>query len=1183
MIRVELKTPEAGVIMKKYRQRLSHSIAVFALLLAGGHCNRDKSDKASSEKPKTEMEALLQRIEEMRAEARYADAAGLARKLKDIQDASQSPSWQSAQTLELLDILQRCSELSQADQKAMSEADAAMARTKKLIHDAKFDNAIELVKKSQEIYRRLLGETSDQVVECLQQLAALHAEKCELGVAEQLVRESISITSTNPAQQNDRKARSLGLLGLVLVRLDKLNEAESVLNEAIAIQREVLPEEHDDMADILQHLAQLRMAQARDSQAEALLHEVVRIRTVIHGRGHESVALALRALAETLVKRGSARQAEAYLLEALPIMERAYRANHPYTADVLAYLGRAQTELNSFSDAEKSLRKALEMFRMDGTDQTLLAAKAMNGLATLLQVQGKYTEANTLLLKSLEIQKQLLGSQSSAVAEALDELGELRSTQRRYAEAESLYREALAIFEAISWGDSFNAAVTLQNLGVVVRFKGSFFEAERMFEQVLQKHRKLGTDQYVEANVTLNNLAHVKIANREYDSAQRLLEEVIRYRRQKFGPQSPSLANSIFNLAELARNREHYQEAARLHREALEMRRKILGDSHPDVAGSRSVLGRVEAALGRANEAIDSQRNVLEQRRRELGPDHQDVGDSSFYLGHALYINGEPEEAIPYLEESLRIAELLRTKIPGDERQRAEYSYVLYLPRIASLLTQAYLQTNRPEKAIDSFERGRARAFLDLLIAAQPETSIQASSPNESAADRSPFFRTLLPDAKPATWNEIREVLRSGEVMVFYNWSWDCMSVITASASTNVMESALLADSEKSTKELTDSLQKIADTCAQRSALNAGEIARLANRAVPEKIRAQILSADRVILVANGPLRSLPMEALLWESEAKKQVGGSTLLPPISYVDSGTVFLNRRHAGQQESQAADHEPTFQAALLGNARLGETAPDATLPVRTLGSLPGAERECRAIEEVIRQAGGSATVLVGERATLVNLESAAKGVDILHLATHGLLGTPQDPFNARLALAPDSDVAGNDDAFLTLDWIIRKWRGLLRSSKLVVLSGCDTHKGTMKADNTLALPWGFMYAGAPTVIASLWKVDDAATTLLMDRFYKNLLKPQERGAKPNFAHKDRALSEAKQWLKNLNPAEAKKLLVEIGLPDEFCQSDGNDKHRAGIVKEPAGPQMQNAAPCDFSHPYYWAAFVLIGEPD
>jgi CHAT domain-containing protein len=109
-----------------------------------------------------------------------------------------------------------------------------------------------------------------------------------------------------------------------------------------------------------------------------------------------------------------------------------------------------------------------------------------------------------------------------------------------------------------------------------------------------------------------------------------------------------------------------------------------------------------------------------------------------------------------------------------------------------------------------------------------------------------------------------------------------------------------------------------------------------------------------------------------------------------------------------------------------------------------------------------------------------------------------------------------------------------------------------------------------SGARSVCLSLWNVDDTATALLMERFYQNLL--GQRGGLSQPMPKAEALDEAKRWLRGLNQAEVKQ--ATAGLP-------------AGrrIIEEDEGPKPARIRPASqhpFEHPYYWSAFILIGDP-
>ena len=132
-------------------------------------------------------------------------------------------------------------------------------------------------------------------------------------------------------------------------------------------------------------------------------------------------------------------------------------------------------------------------------------------------------------------------------------------------------------------------------------------------------------------------------------------------------------------------------------------------------------------------------------------------------------------------------------------------------------------------------------------------------------------------------------------------------------------------------------------------------------------------------------------------------------------------------------------------------------------------------------------------------------------------------------ASVALTLPRAPTAEDGGFLTLGDILERWRGALTRCELVVLSACETQRGRMQKDEGVyALPVGFLYAGAPSVIASLWRVDDASTAELFADFYGKL-----RGS--GGREKLQAFTEARKALKKKYP-----------------------------------------------EPYYWAPFVFIGDP-
>jgi CHAT domain-containing protein len=113
-----------------------------------------------------------------------------------------------------------------------------------------------------------------------------------------------------------------------------------------------------------------------------------------------------------------------------------------------------------------------------------------------------------------------------------------------------------------------------------------------------------------------------------------------------------------------------------------------------------------------------------------------------------------------------------------------------------------------------------------------------------------------------------------------------------------------------------------------------------------------------------------------------------------------------------------------------------------------------------------------------------------------------------------------------------------------------------------------------SGAQSICLSLWKVDDTATALLMQRFYANLLGKRAGLDRP--LPKAVALAEAKSWLRNLSSEEAALLAAQVS--ESVTRGKGRPAKPLVVPDSPHEPQEKERP---FAHPNYWAGFILIGD--
>src|SRR5262249_39348246 len=144
-------------------------------------------------------------------------------------------------------------------------------------------------------------------------------------------------------------------------------------------------------------------------------------------------------------------------------------------------------------------------------------------------------------------------------------------------------------------------------------------------------------------------------------------------------------------------------------------------------------------------------------------------------------------------------------------------------------------------------------------------------------------------------------------------------------------------------------------------------------------------------------------------------------------------------------------------------------------------------------------------------------------------------------------------------------------------LVTLSACETALGKESGgEGFVGFTQALLMSGARSVCLSLWKVDDKATSSLMTRFYQNML--GKRSGLSRAMPTAEALQEAKQWLRTLtvDQVDGELAAFERGEMRRLTREKGVPARREA-------PASKSSTIKPYDHPYYWAAFVLVGDPD
>jgi hypothetical protein len=350
---------------------------------------------------------------------------------------------------------------------------------------------------------------------------------------------------------------------------------------------------------------------------------------------------------------------------------------------------------------------------------------------------------------------------------------------------------------------------------------------------------------------------------------------------------------------------------------------------------------------------------------------------------------------------------------------------------------------------------------------------------------------------------------------------------------------------------------------------------------VPEK-------CDRLIVVPHRFLHALPLHALpLGVSEGLDEVGGGFRIPwgdrtNVDFDASdfsqgwsfGEVPAPDRYLTDRFGAGIRYAPNSQLLRLKQAARNAAAGRYRPRLQQLLAVRAAIRDSlyNNIEvSHISQFFPVAEVLSHKLATKQTVSSA--------IATNNYTGPLQQKKcvhfagSSLLNLAhPLKSAVFLNNEFLSLEEILNlDFRQLF----LVTLSACETAGGGVSnGGDFVSLPAGLLYAGASSVVSSLWKVSDVSTLLLVGKFYENL------GQFPKLQVGDVAiaLNDAQKWLRELTGEELEALLADF--QPQISQTFDLLSPSYRLIAEASLQQIRNRKPYPFANPYYWAAFTAAG---
>jgi CHAT domain-containing protein/Flp pilus assembly protein TadD len=987
---------------------------------------------------------------------------------------------------------------------------------------------------------------------------------------------------------------------------------------------------------------------AAEAASLSLLQENIRI----FGPDHPNVATALNLLGATHLKQGKFNEAEGEFRRMLTIYEKRLGAEHQYTAAALNSLALVLESLGDYQGAETLLRRAVAISEKRLGRSHPDTATATSNLSRVLDSQGKFAgagthagdaaqlaarasaaqgrgqldEAETLHHQVLEIHAKALGPAHPTTANSMSNLGRVLDLQGKYAEAERMYRQSLAVREKALGRDHPDVATNLNNLAKVM--------------QDLGKDQQIGVSEArarARAGAAVGALTEI----------ENLYRRALAIQDRSLGREHPATALTLSNLGGLLAVRGDFAQAETMQRAALGTMEKVFGEQHPDTAAVLTSLALALDNQGKIVEAEATYKRAIDVSRRTGNPRALLVNAAN--LGYALAKRGRYREALPYYKEAVETVDFLYSQTRGySEETRAAFLQqfsAIYRETIRVLLQlhRAQPAAGYDREALAIASRNQSRVFTELMrqadvarFAGEPafvklreqrdrlqealaqlrhsratvpvtmtaaekrvaefdaqitQTSIDLIGAEERLWRDYPRFMELA-NPRPVTVEDLqKKLLRPGEVLLSYVLlpQETVIFAVTREQFSMTVTPVRRAAIAQRVHLVRRAIEKVA----------AGESVLFLRDVEPETLHSLhrdllapvaglVAGSDKVLVVADGPLQTIPFELLVASYDAAQRAAfertkeasdgteqrpylaeygaldyaGRRLrfayLPSLSALTSQRLYPKRAAAGRIDLVAfadpmfapdASHampESTLRAlSLLNVGGFGRSAGGA--PV-----IPRLAETAEEANEIARVIGGRSQLYVGNAAQ----EKVAKSGDLrsarfVLFATHGFLGgeylgsdLPLGEGETRrvvraqaqpaLALTLVGDLKG-EDGLLTMKEVIED---LELNADLVALSACNTAGESAQANNGegfAGLTRAFMYAGAKSLLVSHWSVDSLSTQSLMTATFRNI----KSGMGP---------------LPAVNDAQ-KQLL--------------------------AGGYVRDGFHFSRSHPFFWSAFVYVGD--
>jgi CHAT domain-containing protein/tetratricopeptide (TPR) repeat protein len=953
---------------------------------------------------------------------------------------------------------------------------------------------------------------------------------------------------------------TLNLLTQIETIQGHLDIAEKHAERAIKVLKKDVNADPLRLGHALIHRAEIYGARGDvEAEIEYRKYAILLFEKAFGVEGSDAMAEIL-ALARALAKYGRYDEAQGYYKHWIKVVEKRFGAYEPVLVETLLDYAISEMHAGRYEQAQALLDQALEIRKREGKVSDKDVAVILNNMAEVAYQRGDYAKAEALYERVLAVYENDPAAHPRQIGRVIGNLGSVRLDRGDSAEALPLLLRSLEIQEKHFGSDDPELVTPLTNVGEALLRIGRLDECIPYLVKALALREKALGPKHPRLVPPLVNLGAARLDQGNIPEAEVYFMRALSIQEQSVGPNHPLLFNILQAIGILQQEKKEFDRAEKSHLRAIEVLEKAFGPMHPDIVAplkSMAVLHMRKADkvgarkdLLRAGEIAERQTNLM----LAGGSEKEKLAwlstlEPLWTLTVEHHLRNEPNE-----REAARLALDATLRRKGRALDAVAGSMSALRRRLSPEDQEVYNKLREAQKKLAALTmRGAAGGDPNAYRAALEDLQKEVQKLDDAVGDRSATYRI---ENRRATVDTVQAMLPKDAVyveMIRHKLGW----FMKPGEKAKIQYSAYIleADGEPQAVELGEAeeidqaVMKLRAALSEPTRKDAKELARALDEKIMRPIRAKLGSSRRVILAPDGTLDFVPFEALVDES-------GHFLIEnySFSYVTSGRDMLRwSHHVPSRSGPLVLANPEFGEIIKRSKEEKASSRGDTTGISRVGFTPlsGTAEEGQAI---VKQISGAA-LFSEKKATKASLTSAA-GPKILHIATHGFfLGDTisESAGTGKIEMTPPALRAVEVSAPSKASPLLRSGLALsganargerraegiltaleasgldLEGTKLVVLSACETGLGQARdGEGVQGLRRAFVLAGAETMVMSLWKVDDSATRDMMIGYYQRLDKGEAR-------------SEALRQ-------------VRLGM----------------LANETT------------AHPYYWASFIVAGDP-